>query len=65
MVFVHARNETVKTAMTLAENARNCGDDHLFSCQQLGPRYGDAEKQVCMNSGRLTLKCKLIVTFRD
>ena len=30
MVFVHARNATVKTAMALMETAKNCGDILLF-----------------------------------
>ena len=30
MVFVHARNATVKTAMALLETARNCGDAPIF-----------------------------------
>jgi activating signal cointegrator complex subunit 3 len=30
MVFVHARNETVRTAMTLSEIARNQGDTQIF-----------------------------------
>lgn len=46
MVFVHARNATVKTALTLREMAANQGDSALFRAPQ-GPEYGQAEKQVC------------------
>lgn len=45
MVFVHARNATVRTAMALREKAKNNG--HI--CHFLSPRgseYGQAEKQV-------------------
>ena len=45
MVFVHARNATVKTALTLREMAANQGDSALFHAPQ-GPEYGQAEKQV-------------------
>lgn len=45
MVFVHARNATVKTALTLREMAANQGDSALFRAPQ-GPEYGQAEKQV-------------------
>ncbi|XP_074644659.1 activating signal cointegrator 1 complex subunit 3-like [Tubulanus polymorphus] len=45
MVFVHARNETVRTAMTLRELAKNKGDMGSF-CPADGPRFGEAMKQV-------------------
>ena len=45
MVFVHARNETVRTATVLSEMAKNNGDSRLFEPES-GPRYGDALKQV-------------------
>lgn len=45
MVFVHARNATVKTALTLREMAANQGDAAAFHAQQ-SPEYGAAEKQV-------------------
>ncbi|KAL9968716.1 hypothetical protein ACROYT_G020835 [Oculina patagonica] len=45
MVFVHARNATVKTALTLREMATNQGDAALFHAPQ-SPEYGQAEKQV-------------------
>ena len=44
MVFVHARNETVRTATVLAEMARNNGDSALFLPPQ-GPQLGDAQRQ--------------------
>jgi activating signal cointegrator complex subunit 3 len=46
MVFVHARNETVRTAMLLRELAKNMGDISLFLAEQ-NPKYGEAMKQVC------------------
>lgn len=45
MVFVHARNATVRTAMTLREKAKNNGTIGLFQCKQ-SSEYGTAEKQV-------------------
>ena len=45
MVFVHARNATVKTALTLREMAANQGDSALFQAKQ-SAEYGAAEKQV-------------------
>ena len=45
MVFVHARNETFRTAQVLAELARNNGESSVFSCDS-SPKFGDAMKQV-------------------
>ena len=45
MVFVHARNATVKTAMSLRDLATNYGDLSYFQPEQ-SPRLGQAEKQV-------------------
>ena len=45
MVFVHARNATVRTAMSLIERAKNNGQICYFLPTQ-GPEYGHAEKQV-------------------
>ncbi|XP_056674600.1 activating signal cointegrator 1 complex subunit 3 [Monodelphis domestica] len=45
MVFVHARNATVRTAMALREKAKNNGHICYFLPNQ-GPEYGHAEKQV-------------------
>ncbi|XP_045150249.1 activating signal cointegrator 1 complex subunit 3 [Echinops telfairi] len=45
MVFVHARNATVRTAMSLIERAKNSGQIPFFLSAQ-GPEYGHAEKQV-------------------
>lgn len=45
MVFVHARNATVRTAMSLIERAKNNGHISYFLPTQ-GPEYGHAEKQV-------------------
>lgn len=49
MVFVHARNAAVKTALTLREMANNHGDSGLFQAKQ-SPVYGAAEKQVNYSS---------------
>lgn len=45
MVFVHARNATVKTAMGLIEMAKNHGETSIFQPDQ-SPDYGQCEKQV-------------------
>ncbi|XP_061675544.1 activating signal cointegrator 1 complex subunit 3 isoform X3 [Syngnathoides biaculeatus] len=45
MVFVHARNATVRTAMGLIEMAKNRGEACVFQPDQ-GPDYGQCEKQV-------------------
>ena len=58
MVFVHARNATVKTALTLREMANNQGDAALFRAEP-SPEYGAAEKQVF---NKLTL-CALVWYF--
>lgn len=45
MVFVHARNATVKTANSLKDMAVSKGDSELFAPEQ-SPSLGQAEKQV-------------------
>lgn len=45
MVFVHARNATVRTAMALIEMAKNHGETCFFQPDQ-GPDYGQCEKQI-------------------
>ncbi|XP_025099015.1 LOW QUALITY PROTEIN: activating signal cointegrator 1 complex subunit 3-like [Pomacea canaliculata] len=45
MVFVHARNETVRTAMTMRDMAKNNGDIGHFVPEQT-PKYGEAEKNI-------------------
>ncbi|XP_076004539.1 activating signal cointegrator 1 complex subunit 3 [Genypterus blacodes] len=45
MVFVHARNATVRTAMGLIEMAKNHGEISFFQPDQ-GPDYGQCEKQI-------------------
>uniref|UniRef100_A0A3B4YF91 Activating signal cointegrator 1 complex subunit 3 n=1 Tax=Seriola lalandi dorsalis TaxID=1841481 RepID=A0A3B4YF91_SERLL len=45
MVFVHARNATVRTAMGLIEMAKNLGEITFFQPDQ-GPDYGQCEKQI-------------------
>lgn len=54
MVFVHARNATVKTAMGLIEMAKNHGETCFFQPDQ-GPDYGQCEKQVYEICYRLCL----------
>lgn len=51
MVFVHARNATVRTAMSLIEKAKNNGQISCFLPTQ-GPEYGHAEKQVQKSRNR-------------
>lgn len=45
MVFVHARNATIRTAMGLIEMAKNRGETVFFQPEQ-GPDYGQCDKQV-------------------
>ena len=45
MVFVHARNETRRTAIALSEMSKQCGDSMLFVSEN-SPQYGDAMKAV-------------------
>lgn len=56
MVFVHARNATVKTALTLREMANNQGDATLFRAEP-SPEYGAAEKQVFSELILFALAC--------
>lgn len=53
MVFVHARNSTVRTAMSLIEMAKNRGESTFFQPDQ-GPDYGHCEKQVRKHTTHLT-----------
>ena len=45
MVFVHARNATVRTAMNLRETAQTMGDLPEFEADK-NAAYGAVEKQV-------------------
>lgn len=45
MVFVHARNATVRTAMGLIEMAKNHGETCYFQPEQSAD-FGQCEKQV-------------------
>ena len=45
MVFVHARNATVRTAQGMIEMAKNVGEITFFQPNQ-GADYGQCEKQV-------------------
>ena len=45
MVFVHARNATVKTALTFREMAQNAGDREAFLADK-NAQYGEKEKRV-------------------
>lgn len=55
MVFVHARNATVKTAMGLIEMAKNQGETCIFQPDQ-GPDYGQCEKQVTATLAQMSFK---------
>uniref|UniRef100_A0A671V6M3 Activating signal cointegrator 1 complex subunit 3 n=1 Tax=Sparus aurata TaxID=8175 RepID=A0A671V6M3_SPAAU len=55
MVFVHARNATVRTAMGLIEMAKNSGETCFFQPDQ-GPDYGHCEKQVDKRSRNKQMK---------
>uniref|UniRef100_A0A7N5ZVM2 Activating signal cointegrator 1 complex subunit 3 n=1 Tax=Anabas testudineus TaxID=64144 RepID=A0A7N5ZVM2_ANATE len=55
MVFVHARNATVRTAMGLIEMAKNLGETCFFQPDQ-GPDYGQCEKQVIQRSRNKQMK---------
>ena len=44
-MFVHARNETVRTASILRDNAKNNGDIKIFLPDQT-VQYGEAQKSV-------------------
>ena len=46
MVFVHARNATVKTAIALRELAKQNGDALDFQCEQDNFKYGNMLKRV-------------------
>ena len=45
MVFLHARNATVKTALNLRERSNNEGDIDLFLCDK-NVQFGAMEKKV-------------------
>ena len=47
MVFVHARNATVKTAIALRELAKQQGGALDFKCEQDNFKYGNMLKRVC------------------
>ncbi|CAE1313527.1 ASCC3 [Acanthosepion pharaonis] len=48
MVFVHARNETVRTAMVLREMAKN--KDHIHSFAPQGKNLGIAQKAIALGT---------------
>ena len=58
MVFVHARNETARTAEALIEMADMHGHADLFALQE-GAKRGEAEKIV----SRLFLPSSLLCVF--
>uniref|UniRef100_H3CHL6 Activating signal cointegrator 1 complex subunit 3 n=1 Tax=Tetraodon nigroviridis TaxID=99883 RepID=H3CHL6_TETNG len=55
MVFVHARNATVRTAMGLVEMAKNRGEACFFQPDQ-GPDYGQWDKTVVQRSRNKQMK---------
>ena len=63
MVFVHARNATVKTATALRDFAVTYGDQSYFSPEQ-SARLGHAEKQVmCTACGLLLHVCMYVCMY--
>ena len=46
MIFVHARNATLKTALRLRDMAKENGDIDLFRVPEQSKAYGDAQKQM-------------------
>lgn len=46
MIFVHARNATLKTALKLRDMAKENGDISLFQVPEQSKEYGDAQKQM-------------------
>lgn len=65
MVFVHARNSTVRTAMSLIEMAKNRGELSFFQVTQ-GPDYGQCEKQVhatCSTYQNMVSRCTFQALF--
>lgn len=46
MIFVHARNATLKTALRLRDMAKENGDIELFRVPEQSKAYGDAQKQM-------------------
>ena len=46
MVFVHARNDTVRTAMVLRDMAKNSKNDWSYFSPEQSRQYGEAEKSV-------------------
>ncbi|KAL5010843.1 hypothetical protein ScPMuIL_013148 [Solemya velum] len=51
MVFVHARNDTVRTSNVLCEMAKNNGDSMMFLPEQ-SQRYGDALKHIARSRNK-------------
>ena len=49
MVFVHSRNDTLKTARVMCELAKNKGEITVFHCPH-SSAYGEARKNVCNSS---------------
>ena len=60
MVFVHSRNDTLKTARVMCELAKNKGEITVFHCPH-SSAYGEARKNVCNSSLNLT---EIIVEFQ-
>jgi len=57
MVFVHARNETLRTARGLLELAKQRGNEELFAPKPEHPRYGLCVRELakCKNGELRTL----------
>ena len=68
MVFVHARNATVKTALALREIAKQQGDILDFQCEQDNFKYGNIQKRVSLGAHFLTIFFRTLyiwTLFRD
>lgn len=46
MIFVHARNATLKTALKMRDMAKENGDIELFRVPEQSKAYGEAQKQM-------------------
>ncbi len=64
MVFVHARNATVRTALQFREIARNRGDITAFLPDQ-NAAYGGYEKQVIIRQINNKLISKFCLSIKD
>lgn len=52
MIFVHARNATLKTALKMRDMAKDQGDIGLFHVQEQTKAYGEAQKQMAKSRNK-------------